>query len=90
MAETTPLVTKDAALARLAEIREHLAPVKDMQSERLWLLMQLADTYEVPMADLTEADGSLPGAVRTSLSKARRVEPEVPERYRQTAEPAPS
>lgn len=74
--EGAPAVLSDAdALARLREIRDHLAPVADLQKERLRLLVLLKDTHEVALETIAEADGATIGAVRVSLSKARRQPP---------------
>jgi len=76
--EPKPL-TVDGALARLGEIREHLAPVADLQAERLRLLLWLKDDQHVELDAIAEADGSKVGAVRVSLSKARRQGASAPD-----------
>lgn len=75
------LPDKAGALARLTEIRAHLAPVADLQRERLWLLHRLRETDGATLDEIATADGSDAGAVRTSLSKARKAPPPTPARY---------
>lgn len=76
-----PIPDKAGKLARLAEIRAHLAPVDELQRERLWLLYELRETDQSSLEDIAVADGSNTGAVRTSISKARKNPPPIPDRY---------
>ena len=76
--DRVPPPDKAGALARLAEIRTQLAPVADLQAERLWLLLRLRDEDRAALDEIAAADGSNTGAVRTSLSKARKADPPLP------------
>jgi hypothetical protein len=83
MSDTTTTPTTEAdLLGRLGEIRAHLEPVEELQKERLWILHHLKEQGTAIDA-LARADGSNAGAVRTSLSKARKLgnDLQTPKRY---------
>lgn len=82
--EAEPAVRKPTvaeALERLREIREHLAPVDDLNLERRWLLVLLADSHGTGLDTIAEADGADKGAVRVAISKTRRAPVPTPARY---------